>query len=83
MTKVGDLTNIDTEKLLEAQDALKTDGGKVLVQMMNEGMNVFMNRVMNTEEGAERNRGRCDVYAGFVKLPSQIADELSERRKES
>lgn len=81
MIAVAKITEMDTEELMEARDTLASDGGAILIGMMNQGMNVAMNKIMSSEEGANRERGRCDVYAGFVKLRGQIADELAQRQK--
>ena len=82
MTRIAAIADYTMDELLAAHDALKSEGGQVLEKMMLHGMNIFMTKLMNSEEDAERNRGRCDVYAGFVKLEGQVSQEIAARRKE-
>lgn len=80
MIQIVQLNRFNAEQLLEVRDVLESEGGQILVEMMNTGLNLYREKVMRTEEGAERNRGRADVYAGFMQLDSQIRDDLAERR---
>jgi len=78
-TRLADYTH---EELVDMNNALESEGGIALQKLMQKAMQFPMNELIKTEEGGERNRGRIDIYTGFLSLRDQIKKEIKENDEE-